>query len=315
VGVFGLLGVLAIWGLYTLFVPENEADTHPSYQNRTWLADTWTTIPPSAAAVRDMAEQLQNANITMIYVKAGAWRADGSYRQHEYAQEFRRQLATIAPQIKVLAWDWVVPDLYNDDDSHLELTNFADLVMKDYGYDGFHLQGFSVFDGNPNYVRLVRALDAVMDTYGGYLSITVPPDRRPADPAIPLAEGNPAVSWTPRYKQQLGLIVDEMVIMAHASGITTVEDYEKWFAYQIEVYAEDIRRVNEEVSLIVALPVHPAEDLHDPTIENIATALTATQKGIQNAGNNRSMIRGVGIYSFDNATPADWAVFRREWIR
>ena len=311
----GIIGIVAIWTLVQIFFPDGEDVNVSNYHNRTWLnSDNWTATQPNRTQVEALVDRLHENNIDMIYVEAGNWRVNGNYLEHNFAQDFRDMVHDIDPDIKVLVWVWVQREIYTNSESRISLVSFTERALRDWNYDGVHLQGFEVVDESATYVQLVRSLDTITDDHDGNLSITVPPDRRPADPDIPVAQGNPTVSWSPRYKQQLALIVDEMVIMAHTSGIKTAEDYREWFAYQVKIYAEEVNRINADVAVIIALPTFPEDDLHNPSIENLENSIKATKDGIKQAGSARRVIRGAGIYRYNTTTTQDWVLFHEEWV-
>lgn len=313
--VAGIIGVIAIWGLVQIVFPDGVDTHHSPYHNRTWLnADNWTATEPNRTQVEALVDRLHENRIDRIYVQAGDWRVNGSYLEHNFAPEFRAMMHDIDPDIEVLVWVWVKRDLYTNSESRIALVSFTEKALRDWDYDGIHLQEFEVVDESETFVQLVRSLDTVADNYNGILSITVPPDRRPADPDVPVALGDPTVSWSPRYKQQLALIVDEMVIMAHTSGIKTEKEYREWFAYQVKVYAEDVSRINEAVNVIIALPTFPEDDLHNPNIENLENGIKAAKDGIKQADSARSMIHGAGVYRYNTTTTQDWVFFHDEWV-
>lgn len=313
----GVVGLAAAFLLVrSLVIPLFDRDEGERINsNRTWLGDNWTIQPPNRAQVEALAKQLEDHKIEVVYVQTGAWRQDGQYRGWDYAEDFRVMLKDVAPDI--LALDWIVVDGERNQyaaENHPMLVNYVRQSIEDWGYDGVHLQGRSVFDGNENFVRLVRAFDELLGD-DRLLSVTGPPDFVPSDPDVPSGSGNPSISWDPRYKQQIALIVDELVIMAHGSGLTTVEDYQLWMAYQIETYAQDVSRVEVETNLIVAFPAYPAElPFHDMTIENVAVAIEAAKQGIRDAGSAGEQVVGGGIYFYNQATSADWVTFKDEWV-
>ncbi|KAB2864235.1 MAG: hypothetical protein F9K46_04940, partial [Anaerolineae bacterium] len=238
IGIVGLAALfLLLRSLVTPLFDDEEGGT--SNSNRAWLSDNWTNQAPTRSQVETLVTRLQDNKIDMVYVQTGAWRQDGQYRAWDYADDFRVLMRDIAPDIKVL--DWITVDGQRNQyaaDNHTMLVNYARESINEWRYDGVHLQGFSVFDGNENFVRLLRAFDELLGD-DRTLSVTGPPDFIPSDPAVPPGLGNPSISWDPRYKQQIALIVDEIVIMAHASGLTTPAEYEQWMAYQIETYSQD----------------------------------------------------------------------------
>lgn len=312
---FALLGLLAIAALVREVVNRlNDEESIVTVQsNRLWLGDEWTLNAATSEQVETLVNRLQENQIKAIYVVTGAWRADNQYRSHDFAEQFREQMQDAASDIKVLAWIWYEPELHANDTSETSLVSYARTALDDWNYDGIHLQGFSIPNRNERYIQLVRALEVI--TENKILSITVPPDHIPTDPVVPKGRGNPTFSWEPSYKQQMALIADEMVIMPHASGLTAPNEYEAWVAYQVETYARDVSRMEVETDLIIGLPAYPEEALHDPTIENVTTAINGTRQGLADAGDARDYVVGAGLYSFSTASEDDWLQFKSLWVR
>lgn len=322
-GILALVALVATVLLLRTFLSSvSQGDPAASRgNNRTWLARSWTFNEPLAADIDLLTQNLKRHEITTIYVWAGDWRrSEGRfiYVGLPYAEAFRRQMKAVAPDIRVLAWVYIYngrsdqPDV-NDLETHAEVINFARQAVNTWGYDGIHLQNFSTPDSSENFVRLLQAFDVAFGE-NLVLSITVPPDHQPADPTIPVSFLNESPSWGPRFKERISFLVDEVVLMAHAAGLETREEYENWLAYQVETYAEVIERANFDTDLIVALPTYFAEPLHDPAIENITTAITGTKDGIRRAGNAGKRVTGTGILTYETTTSQDWDDFFRLWV-
>lgn len=312
--VVGIIGIIGMWGLAQIFLPGVKETELSDYHNRTWLSsENWTATQPNRTQVEALIERLQENKIDMIYVEAGTWVLNGTYVEHNFAKEFRDMVREIDPDMQVLVWTWVNQELYVQSQSRISLVSFSEQAMRDWGYDGVHLRSLDAYDENGSYVQLVRSLDTVTDDQDGILSITVPPDQRPADPEVPAGLGNPTTSWSPRYKQQMALIVDEMVIMPYDydSGIEDRDDYRAWFAYQVKIYAQDVRSINEDVDIIIAL----ATEEHDSDVENLGNTLKAAQDGVSQAGSDRAVIHGAGLYTYNSTTSQDWVLFYDEWVK
>lgn len=285
-----------------------------SQSNRTWLSEGWTLNDISEENIELLVERLEASNITMIYVQTGQWRASGEYREHPFAEQFREQLKDAAPDIKVLDWITVQESEYSSSTSQTSAVNYARRSIEEWGYDGIHIRGFSVFTGDQNYVRLLRALAEVVEQ-PNILSVTVPPDLIPTDPDIPRATGNPSISWQTQYKGQIAILVDEIVIMAHGSGLINSEDYQAWAAYQIETYANDIDRIDIDVDIIVAIPTYPETTGHNPAVESVQAASEGARQGIRDAGDAGDRVIGAGIFVHDEATNVDWETFQDIWVK
>ncbi len=281
--------------------------------NRTWLTETWTQSPPSNSDVAQLVARLRDHRVRTVYVQTGAWRQDGQYRAWPNAADFRARLQTTAPNVKVLIWVWYEPARHTNATSQDSLLAYAQNAIENWGYDGVHLQGYSIFNESENYLGFIQRLNEALPD-NSILSITAPPDHNPTDASVPLGPGNPSLSWGSTYKGRMAQLVDEMVIMAHASGLEEPADYETWVAYQVETYARAIDRVRADTDLIVAFPTYPQELFHNPRVETVINAASGARAGIRLADNGGRRIVGGGIYVYDTATDADWNAFAGFWL-
>jgi hypothetical protein len=317
--IIGIAAVVFIGRELFSLLTEDEA-TASSDHNRTWLNLQWTHNPPQQDDIKRLADTLNRNQIDTVYVWGGDWRTDAEqngliYRARPYTQEFRSALKEADPDIRVLAWVWVNEEHYPFEEPRVQLVNFARQAVQDWDYDGIHLQGFGVVDESPGFIALIRSLDEVLDD-NHTLSITVPPDHQPTDPEVPSSSANRSPSWSLSYKERLAFIVDEMVIMAHASGLDSREDYEKWLAYQVETYARIIELNDFDTDLIAVLPayIENAQGLHDPNIENISSALDGILQALDDSSSARNHISGVGIYRYEDVSNEDWDRFSDKWL-
>lgn len=281
--------------------------------NRTWLTDVWTQSPPSNSQIAQLVQRLRTHDVKAIYVQTGAWRQDGEYRAWPNAADFRAELNNAYNDVDILIWIWYEPSRHANPTSQDSLVAYARTAIEEWGYDGLHLQGYSVFNNSASYLAFVERLrDELPD--GSILSITAPPDHNPANATVPLGPGNPDLSWSTDYKGQIARAVDELVIMPHAAGLETPQDYEDWVAYQVESYARALARADADVDVIVAFPAYPQELFHDPEIETVINAASGARTGISNAGSDANSVIGGGIYVYDTSTDEDWAAFAGFWL-
>ncbi len=319
VALFAIIGFAAVVLLVRVVINQiNGDDVIDTVQsNRAWLRESWTQNPVTDAEIDVLVARLENNNITMIYVETGAWRADGQYRAHDYAEQFRAQMRAAARDIRVLPWIWVDPERYNSETSQTSVVSYVRDAIRQWGYDGVHLQGFEVFnnfDDDALYILLIRALEAVTGSRH-VLSVTAPPDHAPANSSVPRGAGNPSISWTPQDKQRVALLADELVLLPFQGGLETVEDYESWVAYQVETYARNIDRLDVQTGLIIGLPVFPENLFHDPLIENATTTTNGALQGTRQAGEAGRRVVGAGLYWYGETNESDWVMFKDRWGR
>jgi hypothetical protein len=313
-----LLGLIALIALALIirqtisWLSGDDDITNGEPSNRTWLTEGWTLNDISDDNLQVLVDRLAANKIDMVYVQTGQWRASGEYRENPFAQQFRQQLKEAAPDLKVLDWITVQEAEYSDTTSQASAVNYARRAIDEWGYDGVHIRGFSVFTGDQNYVRFLRILGEVIEA-PHILSVTVPPDLIPTNPDVPRAEGNPSISWQTQYKEQIAILVDEIVVMAHSSSLQNTEDYRAWVAYQVETYANDIDRIDIDVEIIVAIPTYPESFGHNPAVENVQAASEGAREGIRQAGDSGNRVVGAGLFVHDEATSLDWDTFQGIW--
>lgn len=283
--------------------------------NRTWLEFSWANDPINENAIQSLSEHLKSNQINMIYVEASAWRTDGSLVESEHAADLVESLRGSYPDLKILLWLRLSIDQIMDETTHDAVLALADKATKQWGFDGVQLNGRGVISGNEAYIELLRSL---RDQIGSkaILSVTVPPDRIPTDPDIPMSPAtDPGLTWDLGYKQRVGLLsIDEMVLMAHASGLEDAEQYKVWVAYQVESYADILAELEDPARIIVAVPTYDTEPYHDPTIESVQVSIQGIKEGIKQAGKNGKLVQGVGLYEYKTADSLEWSLYREEWL-
>ncbi len=308
----GLVVLLIVVTQVVLPLFEDEATT---YSNRTWLEYAWTTTPPNAEAARQLAQRLAENEIERVYLEASAWRADGTLLEGEYAADFVRGLREAAPDLTILVWLRMTGEDVADADRRAEVVALAQKAVRQWGMDGAQLNAVAIANGSETYVQLLRDLRAAIGA-DAVFSVTVPPDRIPADPDVPIgATGDPDLTWDLHYKQRVALLgVDEVVVMAHASGLHDPADYERWMAYQVESYAEILGELEHPPQIVIAVPTYEEAPEHDPAVENVTAALAGVRDGIEGAGEQRALIVGVGLLEYKTTDSLEWALYAEHWL-
>ncbi len=286
-----------------------------SSQNRTWLEFAWTTAPVNQDAVIQLARRLDDNDINRVYLEAAAWRTDGTLLDGEYAADFVRALREASPKIEVLLWLRMSGEEIAQPNRQMAAVDLAQKAVRQWDFDGVQLNGRAVIDGNEAYIQLVRDLRSAVGS-GALLSVTVPPDRIPTDPDVPIGSAAEAeLTWDVNYKQRVGLLmVDEIVVMAHASGLLDTAQYETWVAYQVESYIEAMTELDRAPEIIIALPTYDVAPDHDPAVEDVSAAARGVKAGIKQAGKHGDMVKGVGLYEYKSTDSLEWAHYAEVWL-
>ena len=318
---YGIWAVVAVVALVVivLFVTQVIApafeDESRKYHNRTWLEFRWTSEPINPDGIAGLAKRLSEHQIDQVYVEGAAWLSDGSLLYGEHGKEFAEALRRAYPNVQILLWLRMTGDQIAEAERRDQVVQLARISVHDWKFDGVQLNGFAVPTGSDSYVTLLRALrDAIGDK--AILSATVPPDRIPADPDVPVGTTvAPELTWEVAYKQRVGLLsLNEVVVMAHASGLTNPVEYEAWVAYQVESYVEALADLERPPEIIIALPTYDAAPEHDPAVEEVRAAARGVKTGIQRAGKGASLVKGVGLYEYKTTDSLEWQLFAEHWL-
>jgi hypothetical protein len=314
---FAIAGFAAFITLLSLFSPQIRAlfrGLEPSNDNRTWLTRQWTQAERSPEEISALVEIMSDNGIQQVYLQIGTWHGQtGDYIELPYTQYFLGQFRALTG-IPLYTWVILPPDKLADPAARQQVLDHTQAAMAQ-GFVGIHLQARSVPNESDDFIALLRDLRDILGPQG-ILSITVPPDRTPLDPDVPSSPIEAEdLTWSQDYKRRVLLNIDEMVLMAHASSLSTIEDYQPWLAYQVATYAEIIDALQIPMVYIVALPTYAAELGHDPMIESVEVAIQGIQDGMTRAGNASDEIDGVGLYPWEQTDLFELDTYWSEWVK
>lgn len=309
----GVIVVLVIVITQVLLPLFEEKSTKTS--NRTWLEYAWTTTSPSPAAVGQLAGRLKDHEIDRVYIEVAAWRADGVLLEGEYVNEFVHMLREAYPELTVLVWLRMTGEEIAIPERQAAVVTLAQKAVQQWDFDGVQLNGRAVYNASESFITLVRALrEAIGET--ALLSLTVPPDRIVADPGVPMGTtADPDLTWDLNYKQRVGILnLDEIVVMAHASGLTDADEYTAWVAYQLENYAATLGGLDHPPTIIIALPTYEASPEHDPAVESVRAAVRGVKAGRERAAQYGDLFGGVGLFEYKTTDSREWVQFAEAWL-
>lgn len=309
------LVILALIVANQFILPAFEEDQQPTHDNRTWLEFAWTVNPVNAESVQQLGARLSTNGITRVYLESAAWLSDGSLAEGEHAAAFAEALRAAFPQVEIVLWLRMSGEEIAEPGRQAVVIALAQKAMSEWRFDGVQLNGRSVQDGSEAYIQLVRDLrEVVGDDH--LFSVTAPPDRIPTDPDVPIGTTvDPELTWSMSYKQRVGLLgVNEVVVMAHASGLDNSSDYEIWVAYQVENFVEAMSDLDRPPDLIMALPTYDTAPEFDPAVETIPAAIAGVKAGITRAGKDGKLVKGVGLYEYKFTDSLEWALFAEHWL-
>jgi hypothetical protein len=305
------------------FLKNEPAETEP---NAIWIGTEWTYEEPDEAAINQLVQRLREHKIGTVYAWVTWLQEDGSWRgttSFDSVKQFVQQFNKAYPE--ALLYGWVGfpvnvgdDDGYRLDDSDLQqkVADFSQRVVTEFGFDGVFLNVEPVWnDDAADFLELLRRVRvAVGDTRP--ISVAVPPDWSPSDAQIPVPpQIIPGTVWDKEFKQRVAFLADQIVLMAYNGGLSKPDDYAEWVAYQVKAYADALSDPETGTELVIGIPTYDAQlPAHDPSIENVTSAIKGIRDGLAQAGDAGAVVQGVAIYAEWETDDTEWEQFKTEWL-
>lgn len=321
---YGVGGAVLIVAIVLLLGQLAREDEVPILPNAVWIGTEWTYAVHEQEAVDALVTRLQDHDIGTIYAWISWLQEDETWRGAENfgaVRAFAEQFKATYPTSNLYGWLSLPVNMgennyrLDNEDIQQNIADFSARVVSELGFDGIFLNIEPVWDGDENFLSLLRKVRVAMPE-SAPLSVAVPPDWSPTDATIPVPPLIvPGTEWARTYKQSVALLADELAVMAYNSGLSSPDDYTEWMAYQVNTFTEAISELGAGTQIMIGIPTYDAEPPgHDPAVENIVSAVEGVNAGLVAAGENAVFVTGLAIYADWTTDETEWADFRSAWI-
>ncbi len=293
--------------------------------NALWVGTEWTYEVQEDASLLTFAQSLRDREIGTVYAWVSWFQEDASWRGAENfgnVSAFVRQFKAAYPESVLMGWVSLPVNVgennyrLDNEDVQQSIADFSQRVVNDMGFDGVFLNIEPVWDGDENFLSLLRKVRASVgdDTP---IAVAIPPDWSPIDAGIavpPLIV--PGTIWEKEYKQSVALLSDEMVVMAYNSGLSNSADYVQWVAYQVKAFVDAVSELGIGTEIVIGIPTYDNElPGHDVAVENVASAVQGVLVGLQELGESATFVRGVAIYAGWTTDDTEWSQYESTWAQ
>ncbi|MBZ0300157.1 MAG: glycoside hydrolase family 18 protein, partial [Anaerolineae bacterium] len=259
-----------------------------------WVGTEWTDEARQPQEIADFVAQLRDNRIGTVYAWVSWLQEDATWRGAENfgaVRTFAQDIKQAYPELNLYGWIGFPAELGEDgyrlDNEELQqnVADFSASVVNELGFDGIFLNVEPVWDGNEDFLALLRKVRTSIGE-SVPIAVAIPPDWSPENASVPVPPLIvPGTIWQETYKQSVALLTDQMAIMAYNSGLSTAEDYAQWMAYQVDTYATAVSQLGEGTQLLIGIPTYEAAPPgHDPLAENVESALEGFDLGMTEAG-------------------------------
>jgi hypothetical protein len=315
-----VLLIAAAGGLvYFAYSPAGDSRPHPFNHDRnaTWLEHRWLERAHPVEEMEALFEKLSARGFTYVYPHVIPFGPDGRLPPHsrEQMRAFLGAARRVTPELRVLPWVGGLRVGYKR--LREGTVNLSDLGQRqrivaevrglvDEGFDGVHLNVEPIYDGNVDFLALLRALRPALGP-GRTLSLSA---TRPAPVGLPVA---PNFVWSPEYYARVAGAADQLVIMAYDTAIPTPPLYRRYLAWATAQVAGSLVASGADARVLMGVPTYEDHGfMHRSGVETLDNALLGVVAGLRGLGAGGTF-EGVALYAEWTTGEDDWAVYERVW--
>jgi hypothetical protein len=280
-----------------------------------WLGPAWLDGRRTAAEVTALAGHIRRSGITDVYVQAGRLDAAGRLSPSQYAGAgaFLGSFRAALPHVRVSAWlgATVGRGQLNLDDAATRgaIVASAAAVLR-AGFAGISYNLVPVASGDRG---LLSLLDATRALHPAVLSVTAPKIEPLSGIELPasLVLGRPAF-WTTGYLSEVASRVSQVAVLSYDTGMP----FPSWYSgYEARETALALGAVPPGVGLVMGVPAFAGSTLgHHGSAETVTAAIHGIRAALTSSHQRPAQV-GVGLYTADTATAADWSSYQSWWVR
>jgi hypothetical protein len=322
---FGVFGAVVFVAVVVIALGRLRNTSPIQYPNAVWLGTEYTYEDHTDDEINALVGKLRDQQIGTIYAYVtylqfnGTWRNEDKFDKVEaFAKQFHEAYpeAQLLGLIGVPTEDAANPPRLSDVNLQQQVAELSKRVVDEFGYEGIFIDAEPVWDGDQNFLALLRAIRATVGIDVA-ISAAIPPDWSPSNSSIPLPPLiEPGTEWKKEYKQSVALLVDHLAVMAYQSSLTSTADYAQWVSYQVKTYALAVAELDTKTDLFIGIPTFDAEPPgHDPAVENINSAVEGVRLGLEQAGDAARYVTGLAIYADWTTDDTEWSDFHSAWVQ
>jgi hypothetical protein len=279
-------------------------------RNAAWLGVEWTSAS-SEAAVNSLARLHAAHGVGDIYVYTAFLRSDGQFSSTgDNLAKFVSAYRHNNPAVQIMAWigiplqrknsigvdGWV--DLSNLNTRQRIVGYIKDIIQK-ADLDGVHLDVETVWDGDQNFIQLLREIRAELKP-GLLVSIAGAHWMPPIAARLPIIG---KFRWSSAYYGRVAEVTDQIALMAYDSYLPSAALYRLWVREQTTGIRKSLASKN--IDLIIGVSASNVRaSSHNPNAETISSGIAGMCDSRERYATQP--YPGIGIYAAWDANENDW---------
>lgn len=293
--------------------------------NAIWLDHKWVNVGVPEEQINKLVKDLQEKQIKYVFLHVGPLEGTGTIPSDRFAgaRDFLYTARKADSSIVYQAW---VGQLRNKIDLSKGWIrqNVADIsyhLVHEVGFDGIHLNIEPTFDGDSEFIFLVKDIrerigtvplfslaigELIPKKVTGFLSYFSDEEEQVFGYRLDKPYN------TTEFYQNLAKYVDQFAVMAYDTSIKDEALYQ-WFVEQQVIY---VTRAVPDRQVFIGIPTYAdVRDNFDPLVENMASGLKGVVRGLNNFRSKKDAFVGVAIYSYWETDEKEWLQYKDLWLK
>ncbi|MED7822982.1 glycoside hydrolase family 18 protein [Streptomyces chiangmaiensis] len=295
--------------------------TYTRNRDALWLGHAWVDGRKRGTDLDALVRRVRGTGIHDLYVHAGPLEHNGTLPTSAYpkATWLIDALHRALPGVRVQAW--LGDKLASEGPVGLRLERPATraAVVRSArqvlaaGFDGAHFDLEPLHSGDRHYLALLDALHHVTQAHHAPLSVAAHQiDPLPALHSVAGGLTGHPKWWSQSYFGQVARRVDQIAVMSYDTALPLQSLYGGYVAQQTSLALEV---TPPSTDLLMGLPFYHEDDMgHHASAETVTAAVRGARLGLSRTDSGRTRF-GVALYVDFAATEADWAAYRKGWVR
>lgn len=266
-----------------------------------WLPHDFST---GVQSTQTLINQLQDLPVTDLYFHVGPIQEDGGL-----PKDLKLDADTFAA-LSSTDYAWIGQirrkiDLENSDVRAKIVDSAKELIAQ--GFEGLHIDIEPIREDDSAFIILLQELELALPK----TPISVAMDEWQPDALTQQIAQHFEVSiesyWSTEQIEKVLPYVDQLVVMTYDTGFHDPKLYSWWVEQQTLALSN---RVSPTVELFIGIPCYTSGTHFDPNAENLSSAFTGYEQGVNNLLSNSSRISGLAIYPYWEMDDTEWTTLK-----
>lgn len=288
--------------------------------NGAWLRHAWVEEEKTDQEYQELAQHLQDKEITDAFFHVGPMDGDGTIPEERYpmAEVLAAKMHEYYPELRVQAWIGQV-EVRGGGPLDVSLPETKSNVIAsgqlflDLGFDGIHYNIEPIYSYDADILEILEKSYELTQKRGAVLSIASDEiEFFPGGERLVRLFAKQAGFWSPKFYSQVSETVDQIAVMTYDTAMPYPWLYSQFVRWQTNLL---VGAVADDTVLFIGIPTYEDRKISfNPDAENMTYGLQGVQQSLQHRPQERLKTIGTAIYANWTTEEDEWAVYDEVWL-